>query len=157
MPKTAREKRALQLKRDAAYNARQATRSMPPEVKAIRNGKTVGRDCLVNLNRSQSLSFHVVIKKYNDGTWDAGIKHLTLVKGFKGYEWDDIVRPSSTYDFELESPHRVFDVAADIFRNLHKSGVALRAETVVDIANAILGPDGETIVPPDHPCLAVCN
>jgi len=153
-PKTARQKRALQLQRYAAYNARQATRSMPQEVKLIRKGKTVGRRCVVYLNRCQSLSFEVVIKKYNDGTWDAGIEHLTLVEG---YEWDDVVRPASTYDIGLESPKRVFDVAADIFRNLHESGVALKAETVVDIANAILGPHGETIVPPTHPCLAVCN
>jgi len=154
MPKTARQKRALQLKRHAEYNARQATRRMPPEVKAIPKGEEVERHCFVRLNRLQNLHFHVVIKKYNDGTWDARTTFLTLAKG---YDWEYIRPPPSTNDIELESPQRVFNVAADIVDKLHTSGVALSApaEKVYDIANAILGPDGETIVPPGHPCLAL--
>lgn len=154
MPKTARQKRALQLKRHAEYNARQATRRMPPEVKAIPKGEEVERHCFVRLNRLENLEFYLVMKKYNDDTWDARTTVLTLAKG---YDWKYIRPPPSTNDIELESPQGVFKVALDIVDKLHTSGVALSAsaEKARDIANAILGPHGETIVPRGHPCLAL--
>lgn len=137
--------RALQMTRYEAYNAWQAQRPTPEEVRAVRKGATSGRRCVVYLARGRKLDFELIIKRYNDDSWTAQIDRLTIVEG---YECDEIDPPSSTSEIELETPRRVVDVATDIVHKIQESHAVLSpGEKARDIANAILGPDGGWIVP----------